>query len=154
MARSIRIEYADAVYHVLCRGDRREEIFRNAEDFGIFLATWEEVCARTGFKVHAYVLMPNHYHLLLETPEPNLVAGMKWFQGAYTQRFNRRHRISGHLFQGRYKALPVDPEDPVYFRRLSEYIHLNPARARLLNKAGPDLIQYPWSSYPVFVQAH
>ncbi|MEO8350992.1 MAG: transposase [Chthoniobacteraceae bacterium] len=73
-----------------------------------------------GALVHGYVLMSNHYHLLLETPEPNLVATMKWFQGTYTQRFNARHRVAGHLFQGRYKAAPIDAEQPDYFRRVSD----------------------------------
>jgi len=152
MARSIRIEYAGAVYHVVSRGDRREAIFGENGDYGVFLETLEEVCERTGFRVHAYVLMANHYHLLLETPEPNLVAGMKWLQGTYTQRFNRRHQQSGHLFQGRYKAIPVDGEEGDYFRTVSTYIHLNPARAGLLEWDAPDLAAYPWSSFPRFVR--
>ena len=90
MARSIRIEYAGAVYHIISRGDRQEAIFRDQEDFRSFLETLAEMCKRTGIRIHAYALMGNHYHLLMETPEPILVAGMKWFQGAYTQRFNRR----------------------------------------------------------------
>ena len=101
MARSVRVQYAGAVYHVMCRGDRREEIFRDDADRRMFLETLGEACGRSGFRVHAYELMPNHYHLLVETPEPNLVDGMRWFQGTYTQRFNSRHRVSGHLFQGR-----------------------------------------------------
>ena len=92
--------------------------------------------------------MPNYYHLLLETPEPNLVAGMKWFQGTYTQRFNVRNRLSGHLFQGRYKALPIEADDPDYFRLVSDYIHLNPVRAMLLRGDRPRLAGYRWSSYP------
>ncbi len=145
------MEYAGAVYHVMCRGDRREAIFRDGEDCRCFLDTLAEACARTGFRIHAYVLMGNHYHLLLETPEANLVAGMKWFQGTYTQRFNRRHRLSGHLFQGRYKAIPVSVDDAGYFRTLSDYIHLNPARARMLDAEKPVLAEYPWSSFPRFV---
>ena len=146
------MEYAGAVYHVMCRGDRRETIFRDGEDGRCFLDTLAEVCARTGFRIHAYVLMGNHYHLLLETPEPNLVAGMKWFQGTYTQRFNRRHHLSGHLFQGRYKAIPVSVEDAGYFRMLSDYIHLNPARAHLLDAEKPVLAAYTWSSFSRFVR--
>lgn len=152
MARSLRIEYAGAVYHVLCRGDRREAIYRDPGDYKTFLDTLEQVCERAGFKIHAYVLMPNHYHLLLETPEPNLVAGMKWFQGTYTQRFNSRYGVSGHLFQGRYKAIPVDSKEPAYFQQVSDYIHLNPARAGLLHTTNPRLRDYPWSSYPGFVR--
>lgn len=151
MPRSARVQFAGAVYHVMCRGDRREEIVRNDDDRRLMLETLEETCARTGFLLHAYVLMPNHYHLLLETPEPNLVAGMKWFQGTYTQRFNARHRLSGHLFQGRYKAVPVEADRANYFRTVSDYIHLNPARAGLLVGDRPRLVDYRWSSYPAFV---
>ena len=98
MPRKVRIQYAGAVYHVMCRGDRLEAIFSDDGDREMFLATLGQMCRRTGMQVHSYVLMGNHYHLLLETLEPNHVAGMKWFQGTYTQRFNARHRLSGHLF--------------------------------------------------------
>ena len=91
----------------MCRGDRREASFRDDRDRERFLETFGEVQERTGRGVHAYVMMDNHCHLLLETPEPNLVAGMRRFQGTYTIRFNLRHGLSAHLFQGRYKALPV-----------------------------------------------
>lgn len=151
MARSVRIEYPGAVYHVMCRGDRREAIFRGDADRELLLATLADMCGRAGHEIHSYVLMDNHYHLLLETPEPNLVAGMQWFQGTYTQRFNTRHRLSGHLFQGRYKAIPIEAEQPEYFRLASQYIHLNPVRARLLKARTPDLMDYAWSSYPRFV---
>jgi hypothetical protein len=90
--------------------------------------------------------MTNHYHLLVETPEPNLVAGMRWFQTTYTVRFNRRHEVSGHLFQGRYKAVAVDPEETGYFVTLSDYIHLNPVRARMIS-LHERLFDYRWSSY-------
>ena len=152
MARSVRIEYPGAVYHVLCRGDRREAIFGGDADREMFLATLAEMCGRTGMVIHSYVLMSNHYHLLLETPSANLVTGMSWFQGTYTQRFNARHRLSGHLFQGRYKAIPVEAEQPEYFRRASQYIHLNPVRAHLLDAKQPDLMSYVWSSFPRFAQ--
>lgn len=115
------------------------------------LDTLGEACERTGFRIHAYVLMPNHYHFLLETPEPNLVAGMHWFQTTYTQRFNLRHGMCGHLFQGRYKAIPVDAESAGYFRAVSDYIHLNPARAKMLGGPGRELRGYRWSSYPAMV---
>jgi REP element-mobilizing transposase RayT len=105
MARKLRVEYPGAVYHVLNRGDRREPIFRDDHDRRRFLETLAEACAKTGWQVYAYVLMPNHFHLVLETPQANLVAGMKWFLGTYTGRFNRRHKLFGHLFSGRYKAL-------------------------------------------------
>ena len=101
MARKARVEYGGALYHVLDRGDRREAIFRDGQDRERFLTTLGEACARTGWRVHAFVLMTNHYHLLVETPEANLVAGMRWFQTTAAARFNRRHRLSGHLYQGR-----------------------------------------------------
>lgn len=134
MARKARVEFAGALYHVLDRGDRREAIFEDDADRVTFLRTLAQVCRRTGWQVHAYVLVSNHYHLLLETPEANLVAGMKWFQSTYTMRFNRRHRVGGHLFQGRYQAIVVDPEERNYFVTLSDYIHLNPVRAGLVEK--------------------
>ena len=122
MARQPRIEFEGAAYHVMSRGNHGEDVFLGDDDRRIFLDTLEEACSKTNWEVHAFVLMSNHYHLLLITPEANLVAGMKWFQGTYSQRFNARHGLSGHLFQGRYKAIPVDPDEPEYFRRLSTYI--------------------------------
>ena len=151
MPRRPRIEYKGALYHVLCRGDRREAIFLTDEDRELFLETLGQACERTGWSVHSYVLMDNHYHLLLETPQGGLVEGMRWFQTTYTARFNARHRMSGHLFQGRYKALVLDPEDPSYFRTVSDYIHLNPARAKLLKGVSPRLEEYRWSSYPSLI---
>jgi REP-associated tyrosine transposase len=110
MARKARVEFAGAVYHVLDRGDRRKPIFRDDTDRPRFLATLGEACGRRGWRIHALALMSNHYHLLLETPEANLVRGMRWFQTTWIVRFNRRHGLSGHLFQGRYKAVVVDRE--------------------------------------------
>ena len=150
MARNVRIQYAGAIYHVMSRGNRREPIFRDDKDREMFLATLVEMCGRTGMAIHSYVLMSNHYHLLLETPEPNLVAGMKWFQGTFTQRTNARHRLVGHLFQGRYKAIPVESESGDYFQTVSDYIHLNPVRAGLLKEG--DLLEYRWSSFPALVE--
>lgn len=151
MPRKIRIQYAGAVYHVMSRGDRREPIFVDTRDHELFLETLREMCQRTGMIVHAYVLMPNHYHLLLETPHAHLITGMKWLQGTYTQRFNGRHKLVGHLFQGRYKALLIDPEEASHFRMVSDYIHLNPIRAGLLDKTNQCLLTYPWSSYPYYI---
>jgi len=151
MARKIRLEYAGAVYHVMARGNQGRRIYANEADRKLWLQTLGEGCEQTGWRIHAYVLMPNHYHLLVETPEANLVAGMKWQQSIYTQRYNARHRIFGHLFQGRYKALVVDGAEGNYFAVVSTYIHLNPARAHLLGKDG--LADYPWSSYPAYVRA-
>jgi len=152
MARQIRIEYAGATYHVVARGNRGALVFEDDQDRKIWLETLGEACAKTGWRIHAYALMGNHYHLLLETPEANLVAGMKWFQGAYTQRFNARHKVFGHLFQGRYKAVVVDGEEGNYFGVASTYIHLNPARAKLVRVGVEPLARYAWSSYPWYLK--
>ena len=133
MARKLRVEYAGAVYHVMNRGDRREAIFKDDEDRRKFLVTLAEACGKTGWEVHALCLMGNHFHLVVETPQGNLVAGMKWLLGTYTGRFNRRHKLFGHLFSGRYKALIVD-DSGGYLRTVCDYVHLNPARARLLDR--------------------
>ncbi len=101
------MELEGAIYHVMNRGDRGEDIFVGDADRHLFLELLGQACAKTGWKIHAYVLMGNHYHLMIETPQANLVAGMKWLQNTYTIRFNRGHRLSGHLFQGRYKAVLV-----------------------------------------------
>ena len=147
MGRKPRVEYAGALYHVMCRGNRCERIFQDDEDRQVFLDTLGEVCERTGWRVCAYVLMPNHYHWVLETPEANLVAGMKWFQGTYTKRHNFRHREWGHLFQGRYKSIVIDPGDAEYFRTACDYVHLNPVRASLAGtEATGDLGVFFWSS--------
>jgi len=151
MARPIRIQYPGATYHVMARGTHGQAIFQDDEDRQRFLETLGEACAKTGFRVHAYVLMGNHYHLLVETPEGNLVAGMKWLQGAYTQRYNSRHKLFGHLFQGRYKAVPVEGEGSSYFQVVSTYIHLNPARAGLIRVGRERLHRYRWSSYPGYL---
>jgi len=150
MARKPRVEFAGATYHVMCRGNRKELIFWDGMDCERFLFTLGEVAERTGWIVHAYVLMGNHYHLLLETPEPNLVDGMRWFQGTYTQRFNIRHKVCGHLFQGRYKALPVDQGN--YFKTVADYVHLNPARAQAFDLESGNIADYEWSSAPAYVR--
>jgi REP element-mobilizing transposase RayT len=146
------MEYAGAVYHVMARGNQGRPICDDEGDRKMWLATLVEACRRTGWQIHAWVLMSNHYHLLLETPEPNLVSGMKWLQGTYTQRYNARHRKRGHLFQGRYRAVPVQAEEPLYFQTVSTYIHLNPARAKLIRIGEEKLWQYGWSSYPSYVR--
>jgi putative transposase len=151
MARKLRVEYAGAIYHVMNRGDRRGPIFRDDEDRQRFMATLAEACAKTGWQVHALCLMGNHFHLVVETPQGNLVAGMKWFLGTYTGRFNRRHKLFGHLFSGRYKALIVDGSGTGYLRTVCEYVHLNPVRARLL-KPQQALREYRWSSWPEYLK--
>src|SRR4051794_39051413 len=100
MARKIRIEYPGAAYHVMARGNQLQAIYADDLDRKAWLGTLAEVCEKTGWRIHAWVMMGNHYHLLLETPEANLVAGMKWLQGTYTQRYNSRRQLVGHLFQG------------------------------------------------------
>ena len=156
MARSLRIQYPGAHYHAMCRGNDGQEIFFHDDGRRLFLHTLTEACEQTGWRVHAYCLMSNHYHLLLETPEANLVDGMKWFQGTYTQRINAMRKRRGHLFQGRYKAIPIqtDPRDGglEYFRQVSTYIHLNPYRAQLCGVGMPSPLEsYEWSSYPAYV---
>ena len=145
MARKPRVEFEGATYHVMCRGNRQNPIFKDPRDHEIFLETLEEVSNRNGWKIHAFVLMGNHYHLLLETPEANLVDGMRWLQGVYTQRFNIRHKEWGHLFQGRYKALLVDEGE--YFRAVADYVHLNPVRANCFDLEKGRLTDYNWSSF-------
>lgn len=152
MARKLRVEYSGAVYHVMNRGDRREAIFLDDEDRQRFLTTLGEACVKTGWQVHALCLMGNHFHLIIETPQPNLVAGMKWLLGTYTSRFNRRHKLSGHLFSGRYKALIVDGSGTGYFKAVCDYVHLNPVRAKLLTPEQP-LSKYRWSSWPEYLQS-
>lgn len=146
MARKPRVEYEGAIYHVMSRGDRQEPIFKDDKDREIFLLTLAQVCEKTGWRVHALCLMLNHFHMVLETPQRNLVAGMKWFLGTYTGRFNRRHKLLGHLFAGRYKALVVDNSGNGYFRTVCDYVHLNPVRAKLIKK-GQSLGTYEWSSF-------
>jgi REP-associated tyrosine transposase len=152
MARPLRIEYPGAVYHVMARGNRGQAVFRDDQDRRRFLATLGEACQKTGWRIHAWVLMGNHYHLLVETPEGNLVAGMKWLQGTYTQRYNGRHEVFGHLFQGRYKAVPVEAANAGYWETVSTYIHLNPARAGLIKIGKERLRAYRWSSYAWYVR--
>jgi len=133
------------------RGDRREDIFLDDLDRRRFVATLAEASEKTGWQVHAFCLMGNHFHLVIETPAPNLVAGMKWMLGTYTQRFNARHRMRGHLFAGRYKALVVDESDDFYLRTVCDYVHLNPVRAGLLESETP-LEGFQWSSYPAYLR--
>ena len=144
------MEYPGAYYHVLARGDRREAIFLDDSDRVMFLRTLGEACERCGWKVHAWVLMGNHYHWVLETPEANLVEGMRWFQNTYTRRFNVRHQLWGHLFGGRYKAVVVEYDSAKqrdYLATLLNYVHLNPLRAGLVKLGeGKGLLDYRWSS--------
>ena len=142
MARPLRLEFSGALYHVTTRGDRREDIFLSDEDRSDWLEVLGNVCTRFNWVVHAFCQMTNHYHLLLETVEGNLSGGMRQLNGEYTQRFNRRHRLVGHLFQGRYKAILVQKE--AYLLELTRYVVLNPLRAHMVES----LEDWHWSSYP------
>jgi putative transposase len=136
----------------MARGNQGQKICLDDHDREMWLATTVQAWKRTGWLIHAWALLGNHYHLLLETPEPNLVSGMKWLQGTYTQRYNSRHRKRGHLFQGRYRAVPVESDSGLYLQTLSTYIHLNPARAKLIRVGEQNLWEYHWSSYPSYVK--
>ena len=143
MARPLRIEFPGAVYHVTSRGNERREIFRDDADRELFLANVGQASVRYGFVIHAYCLMGNHYHLLVETPKANLSRGMQRINGDYTQGFNRRHRRAGHLFQGRFKAVLVEKE--THLLELCRYVVLNPVRARGMKMKTP--ADWRWSSY-------
>jgi putative transposase len=151
MPRKLRIEYPGAIYHVMNRGDQRDNIFKDDQDRQRFLVTLGEACAKTEWQVHAYCLMRNHFHLVIETPQPNLVAGMKWLLGVYTKRYNIHHKLCGHLFAGRYKALLVDGSGNGYLQTVCDYVHLNPVRAKLL-EAQAKLDAFPWSSYSQYLK--
>ncbi|MBI5394427.1 MAG: transposase, partial [Verrucomicrobia bacterium] len=128
MARPIRVEYEGAVYHVMARGNERRAIFHSDADRQLFLQTVAGMVLQFGVLLHVYCLMPNHYHLVVETPQGNLSRAIGWLQVTYTVRFNARHRRSGHLFQGRFKAQLVEADD--YGQELVRYVHLNPVRSR------------------------
>jgi len=147
MARPLRIEFAGAVYHVMSRGNARQEIVLDDADREKRLDWLRRTVETYGWRLHAFALMRNHDHLFFETPEPNLSAGMQYLNGSYTSYFNRRHRRCGHLFQGRFKAHLIDQDG--YFLEVSRYIHLNPVRAELV--ARPE--QFPWSSYRGYQRA-
>jgi REP element-mobilizing transposase RayT len=151
MARQLRIEYPGAIYHVMNRGDRREPIFHDDFDRQRFVATFSEACTKTDWQIHAYCLMNNHFHLVVETPDANLVAGMSWFLSTYTARFNRRHKQFGHLFSGRYKSLIVDGSGSGYLRTVCDYVHLNPVRAKWL-RPEQKLRDFGWSSWPAYLK--
>ena len=148
----MRIEYPGAIYHVMSRGDRREDIFHDEVDRQDFLKTLAEACQKADFQVHAYCLMRNHFHLVVETPNGNLVAGMRWLLSSYTLRLNHRRKLFGHVFSGRYKALVVDGRSSGYLKTVCDYVHLNPVRARLLGTEDR-LLSYPWSSFAWYLAA-
>lgn len=141
MARPLRIEFPHAVYHITNRGNARRRIYRDEEDREKFLEVLEAVVRQYHWLCHAYCLMDNHYHLLIETPEANLSRGMRQLNGLYTQAYNRRHRRPGHVFQGRYKSILVEKES--YLLELCRYVVLNPVRAKMVKR--PE--GWKWSSY-------
>jgi putative transposase len=141
MARPLRIDYADALHHVTSRGNECRSIFRSSRDREAFLQFLAEAVKRFGWRVTAWVLMTNHYHLVIQTPEANLSRGMQWLNGTYADWFNRRHNRSGHLFQGRFKSFIVETE--TYAAEVLRYVVLNPVRAKMVGK--PE--EYRWSSY-------
>lgn len=141
MARPLRIEFAGALYHVTSRGNARQNVYLDDQDREAFLDCFSHACKRHHWQCHAFCLMGNHYHLLVETNNATLSKGMKYLNGTYTQLFNRRHKRVGHVFQGRFKAILVQKD--AYLQELARYIVLNPVRARMVRSAK----DWPWSSY-------
>jgi len=153
MARPLRIEFEDALYHLCGRGNERQKIFRDERDHAQFIELLDRSRARYDVAVLAFVLMGNHFHLIAQTQRPNLSRWMHWLIVSYTVYFNWRHHRSGHLFQGRYKSFLVEGGRGDYLLSLSRYLHLNPVRGRALGRRTPAerrerLRQYRWSSYP------
>jgi putative transposase len=148
MLRPWRVEYAGACYHVINRGNYRRDLFRSRGSAAAFERTLDEAAKRFGWQIHAYVVMSTHFHLALALGEPNLSHGMKWLQGTWIRRYNGFRRLIGRPFQGRYKALLVEPGEAL--GRVCHYIHLNPVRAGLVAPAAVG--EYPWSSLPKFLQ--
>lgn len=145
MARPLRIQYKGAWYHVMNRGGGRQRIFCEGKDYEVFLKLLEECVGIWGIRIHAFSLLPNHYHLLVETPRGNLSRAMRHIDGVYTQRFNRCHKRDGHLFRGRYRSILVEEE--AYLVELVRYIHLNPVRAGLMRKPQ----EHRWTSHHVYL---
>ena len=128
MARPIRVEFEDATYHITARGNERRRVFHSDRERELFVETLGECARLHQLRVHAWCLMPNHYHLIVGTPRGNLSQAMGWLQTTFTVRFNRQRRRSGHLFQGRFKAHLIDTDE--YATTLLRYVHLNPVRPR------------------------
>jgi putative transposase len=142
MARQLRVQYPGALYHVINRGNYQSDVFETGGAATAFARTLTQACERHGWRIHAYALMRNHYHLALETPEPNLALGMQWLQATFAARFNRFRSKNGHLFQGRYKALLI--ENCIWLSRVVNYIHLNPVRVKIVSPES--VASYRWSS--------
>lgn len=147
MARALRIECPGAFYHVLNRGQRREAMVQDDQDRERFLSDIGRAAGLFGTSIHAYCLMTNHFHLIVETPEGNLSQAMHWLHASYSGHYNRRHHCSGHVFQGRFKAILIDAG--TYLEALSRYVHRNPVRAGIISRPW----DYSWSSCRYFVKA-
>jgi putative transposase len=145
MPRSHRIQVAGGVFHVTSRGNRRQDIFLHPTDYVGFLSLLDELARRRGWRGYGYCLLSNHYHLVVETPKPDLSAGMQWLNGRFAQTFNHRHAFDGHLFQGRFHSVPV--ESDWHLLELSRYLALNPVKAGLCSHPG----HWRWSSYSAVV---
>jgi REP element-mobilizing transposase RayT len=152
MPRQLRVQYPGGIYHIMSRGDRQKDIYLDDVDRQDFLKTLAESCQKTGFEVHAYCLMRNHFHLVIETPNANLVAGMRWLLSTYTIRLNHRQKLFGHVFSGRYKAIIIEGSGTGYLRTACDYVHLNPVRAKLLTPQ-QRLLEFPWSSFGHYLAA-
>jgi putative transposase len=146
MPRKQRIEFPGATYHVISRGNYRKDLFVHDKTGEAFESTIYEAAERCGWKLYAYVIMSNHYHLAIQTPEPNLVEGMKWLQSTFATRFNRFRNERGHVFQGRYKSILINEDRPLL--GLIDYIHLNPVRAKLCSV--DELKEHTLSSFPKY----
>jgi len=136
----------------MSRGDQRDDIFFDDVDRHDFIKTLAEACQKTSWQVHAFCLMRNHYHMVVETPDADLVAGMQWLQSTYTIRLNNRHALVGHVLSGRYKAQLIEGGGNGYLRTACDYVHLNPIRAKLLEPEDR-LLGYPWSSFALYLSA-
>ena len=145
MARPLRIEYPNAYYHVINRGNAGENIFLNERDKEKFLEYLSIAAERFSLIIHTYCLMSNHYHLVVETPKANLSRAIQWLNVSYATYFNRKRDRKGHLFQGRFKSIVIDADE--YLAQLSHYIHLNPVRVKMVVNPA----DYPWSSYSLFI---
>ena len=139
--RPLRVQAPGAIYHVVARGNRRQDVFRSEADYKLYLSLLERVCERFDWDVFAYCLMPNHVHLVLRTRKANIAAGMQRLHGIYGQAFNARYELTGHLFQGRYGTRPIASEGHAF--EVGRYVVLNPVRARLCVHPA----EWPWSSY-------
>jgi REP element-mobilizing transposase RayT len=145
MSRPLRLAFSGALYHVTSRGDNRKTIYCDEDDFDLFLSVLNDVCEQYNWVIHAYCLMTNHYHLLVETPDANLSKGMRQLNGVFTQKINKKHHRVGHLFQGRYKSILVDKD--AYLLELCRYIVLNPVRAKMVDSPS----QWIWSNWHYMV---